>query len=253
VSSDFDYFASQRGPTNAAAPAAPWVPAARASASPWARAADSAWAPPAQLDQRFGSSIGEWQPVSTPQGGQFTPAPRSSRRPLAMIVVLAVAVIAGPAFYISTRTHPVPLPTTLAGLPKLSLPSAQAHELDSDMHSLRSDGVHDVSFGAYGSLSGEQPGLVVVAGRTPSTVPDFNQLAGAVGQVGQVSGVTVAPETLTSGASTFECATITTQGQSIPFCAWQGAHAVLLGFGEQISAQDTADALEQTRLRANLS
>jgi hypothetical protein len=171
---------------------------------------------------------------------------------VAAVAVIVVAAIAGGAFYISTRPHPVPLPATLAGLPKLSLPSAQAHELDSDMHSLRSDGVHDVSFGVYGSLSGGQPGLVVVAGRTPSTVPDFNQLAGAVGQVGQVSGVTVTPQTLTSGASTFECATITSQGQSIPFCAWQGTHAVLLGFGEQISAQDTADALETARLDASL-
>ena len=234
MSSDFDFFASQRGPTNAAAPA-------------------SAWAPAAQLDPRFGSSIGDWQPVSTPQGEQFTAVTRSSRWPLALIVVLVVAVIAGSAFYISTHTNPVPLPTTLAGLPKLSLPSAQAHELDSDMHSLRTDGVHDVSFGVYGSLSGEQPGLVVVAGRTPSTVPEFSQLAEAIGQVGQASGVTVARQTLTSGASTFECATIATQGRSIPFCAWQGTHAVLLGFGEQISAQDTADALEQARLRANLS
>ncbi len=186
-------------------------------------------------------------------GEQFTAVPRSSRWPLAFVAVLVVAVIAGSAFYFSTRTNPVPLPTTLAGLPKLSLPSAQAHELDSDMRSLRSDGVHDVSFGVYGSLSGAQPGLVVIAGRTPSTVPDFTQLAGAVGQVGQAAGVSVAPQTLSSGASTFECATITAQGRSIPFCAWQGTHAVLLGFGEQISAQDTADALEQARLRANLS
>jgi hypothetical protein len=262
VSSDFDFFANQRGPTNAAAPAAPWAPAAPAaqwapaapaSTSPWAPAAGSAWAPPAQRDQRFGSSIDEWQAASTPHGGQFTQAPRSSRRPLAIIAVLAVAAIAGGAFYVLTRTHPVPLPTTLAGLPKLSLTSAQAHELDSDMSSLRSDGVHDVTFGVYGSLSGDQPGLVVVAGRTPSSVPDFNQLAGAIGQIGQVSGATVAPQTLTSGASRFECATITAQGESIPLCAWQGTHAVLLGFGEQVSAQDTADALEQTRLRANLS
>jgi len=251
VSSDFDYFAGQRGPTNAAAPAAPWASAA--PAAPWAPAAASAFAPPAQLDQRFGSSIGEWQPVSTPQGGQFAAVPRSSRWPLALIAMLVVAVIAGSAFSISTRTNPVSLPTTLAGLPKLSLPSAQAHELDSDIHSLRSNGVHDVSFAVYGSLSGAQPGLVVVAGRTQSTAPDFSQLAGAVGQVSQVSGVTVASQTLASGASTFECATITAHGRSIPFCAWQGTRAVLLGFGEQLSAQDTADALEQARLRANLS
>lgn len=252
MSSEFDYFASQRGPTNAAAPAAPWAPAAQASA--WVPAAPvSAWAPSAQPDQRFGPSIGEWQPVSTPRGEEFTAVPRSSRWPLALVAVLVIAVIGGSAFYFSTRKNPVPLPTTLAGLPKLSLPSAQAHELASDVRSLRSDGVHDVSFGVYGSLSGAQPGLVVIAGRTPSTVPDFTQLAGAVGQVGQAAGVSVAPQTLSSGASTFECATITAQGRSIPFCAWQGTHAVLLGFGEQIAAQDTADALEQARLRANLS
>jgi hypothetical protein len=168
-------------------------------------------------------------------------------------VLAVVAAIAGGAYYISTRPHPVPLPATLAGLPKLSLSSEQSHELDSDMHSLRSDGVHDVTFAVYGSLAGGQPGVVIVAGRTPSSIPDFNQLASAVGQVGQDAGITVTPQTLTSGASTFECATISSQGQSIPLCAWQGTHAVLLGFGEQISAQDTADALEQTRLGAGLS
>jgi hypothetical protein len=247
VSSDFDFFAGQRTPPTTAAPSA---------ASAWAPAALSAWAPPAQLDQRFGSTIGEWQPASTPPTAQFAPASRSSRRPLAMVAVvaaLAVVAIAGGVFYISTRTHPVPLPATLAGLPKLSLSSAQAHELDSAKHSLRSDGLHDVSFGVYGTVSERQPGLVVIAGRTSSAVPDFNQLANAMGQVGQVSGVTVTPQTLTSGASTLQCATISAQGQSVPFCAWQGTHALLLGFGEEISAQDTADALEQTRLRANLS
>lgn len=225
MSSDFDFFAGQRAPATPAAPLA-------------------------QQDPRFGSAVGEWAPMST---AQFAPAPRSSRKPLAFIAVLTVvAAIAGAAYYISTRPHPVPLPTTLAGLPKLSLTSEQSHELDSDMHSLRGDGVHDVTFGVYGSLAGSQQGFVVVAGRTPSSVPDFNELASAVGQVGQDAGVTVTPQTLTSGASTFECATITAQGQSIPLCAWQGSHAVLLGFGERISAQDTADALEQTRLGANL-
>jgi hypothetical protein len=235
VSSDFDFFAGQRTPSSAAPAAA------------------SAWAPPAQVDQRFGSTTDAWQPLATPPTGQFAPASRSSRAPLAILAVLAVAAIAGGAFYISTRPHPVPLPATLAGLAKVSLPSAQAHELDSDTHSLRSDGAHDVSVAVYGALSGAQPGLIVIAGRTASTVPDSNQLAGAVGQVGQITGGSVAPQTLTSGASTFECATVSSQSETIRFCAWQGSHAVLLGFGEQISAQDTVDALEQTRLGANLS
>jgi hypothetical protein len=191
--------------------------------------------------------------MSTPPTGQFAPTARSSRRPLVIVAVLVVAALAGGAFYISTRPHPVPLPATLAGLPKLSLSSAQAHELDSAKHSLRNDGLHDVSFGVYGTVSQGQPGLVVIAGRASSNVPDFNQLASAMGQVGQVAGVTVTPQTLTSGASTFQCATISAQGQSVPFCAWQGTHALLLAFGEEITAQDTADALEQTRLRANLS
>ncbi|HEY0869425.1 MAG TPA: hypothetical protein VGD55_03420 [Acidothermaceae bacterium] len=252
MSSDFDFFAGQRTPPTPAAPAAPsaWAPAA---ASPWAAAASTAWAPPIQQDQRFGSTVGEWAPMSTAPTGQFAPAPRSSRKPLTIVAVLAVAAIACGAFYIHTRPHPVPLPAALAGLPKVSLPSAQAHELSSDMHSLRSDGVHDVTFGVYGSLAGGHPAFVVVAGRTRSTIPDFNQLASAVDQVGQDQGVAVTPQTLTSGASTFECATITSQGQSVPLCAWQGTHAVLLGFGAQISVQDTADALEQTRLGANLS
>ena len=235
MSSDFDFFAGQRTPPSA-------VPSGA-----------STWAPPTQQDQRFGSAVGAWQPMSTPTTGQFAPASRSSRTPLAIVAVLAVAAVAAGAFYISTRTRPVPLPATLAGLPKISLPSAQAHELDSARHSLGSDGVHDVSFGVYGTVSAGQPGLVVVAGRTSSTVPDFNQLASALGQAGQVAGVTVTPQTLTSGASTMQCATISAQGQSVPFCAWQGTHALLFGFGEQISAQDTADALEQARLRANLS
>lgn len=246
MSSDFDFFAGQRTPAALVAPATP---------SAWAPAAASAWAPPAQPDQRFGSAVGEWQPMSTPPAGQFAPASRSSRRPFVIAAVVAVlAVIAGGAVYVSSRPHPVPLPAALAGLPKISLPSAQAHAVDSDKHGLGGDGVHDISIGFYFSSDSEPPaGLVVIAGRTASTAPNFSQLAQAVGQVGQAAGITVTPQTLTSGASRMECATISVQGRSTPLCAWQGSHAVLLGYGYMISVQDTADALEQARLHANLS
>ena len=230
MSSNFDFFAGQPAAPTAAAP----------------------WAPVTSVDPRFGGPVGEWQPTLSPPVGQFAPQPRSSRRAFAIVAVVALVAVAGGAFYLSKRSHPVPLPATLAGLPKLSLPKDEAKELNSDTHSLKSDGVHDVAIGAYGALEDGQPGLIAIAGRTSSTIPDFNQLAGAMGQVGQVAGVTVTPQTLTSGASTFLCETISSQGQSISFCVWEGTHALLLAFGEGISAQDTADALEIARLHASL-
>ena len=242
MSSNFDFFAGPPAAPTAAAPPA---------ASAWAPAA-SAWAPVTSVDQRFGSPVGEWQPTLSPPVGQFAPQPRSSRRALAVVAVVALVAAAGGAFYLSKRPHPVPLPATLAGLPKLSLPKDEAHELNSDTSSLKKDGVHDVSIGAYGALADGQPGLIAIAGRTSSTIPDFSQLAGAMGQVGQDNGVTVTPQTLTSGASTFLCETIASQGQSIAFCVWEGTHALLMAFGDGVSAQDTADALEIARLDASL-
>jgi hypothetical protein len=239
VSSDFDFFAGRRTPPTTAA-------------SPWAPATASAWAPAAQPDQRFGSAISEWQPISTPPTGQFAPTVRSSRRPFVIVAALVLIAAAGGAFYISQRTHPVSLPSTLAGMQRVSVPSAEAHDLDSAKHSLANDGLHDVSFGIYGSVSAGQPGLVVIAGRTSSSAPAFNQLTSAMGQAGQVAGISVTPQTVTSGATTLQCATVTAAGQSVPFCEWQGAHAVLFGVGQDMSAQDTADALESARLDASL-
>ena len=110
--------------------------------------------------------------------------------------------------------------------------------------------MHAVSFGLYG---GGQQALIVIAGRTSSDAPDFNQLANAMSLAGQVEGVTVTPQTVTSGATTLQCATVTAQGQSVPFCAWQGAHALLFGVGEGMTVQDTADALELARMDAALN
>jgi hypothetical protein len=249
VSSDFDFFAGQRAASAPAVQASPWAPAAP-PASPWAPPAPSTAAVP--VDQRFGSPVGAWQTVGPPGVGQFAPAARSSRRPLIAVALLAVVAIAGGAFYMTTRPHPIALPATLADLPKLSISSAQAHGLDSAKHGLANDGLHEVSFGVYGTLSAGQPGLVVIAGRTSSNAPDFNQLATAMSQAGQFDGISVTPQTLTSGATTLQCATITAQGESVPLCAWQGTHAVLFGIGQDLSAQDTADALELARLDASL-
>jgi hypothetical protein len=246
VSSDFDFFAGQRAASAPAVQAEPWAP----SASPWAPAAPHT--APGPVDQRFGLPVGEWQPLGPPLVGQFAPAARSSRRPLMAAALLAAVAIAGGAFYVTTRTHPISLPATLADLPKVWISSAQAHGLESAKHGLANDGLHDVSFGVYGTLSAGQPGLVVIAGRTSSNAPDFNQLATALSQAGQFDGISVTPQTLTSGATTLQCETITAQGASVPLCAWQGTHAVLFGIGQDMSAQDTADALELARLDASL-
>ena len=112
--------------------------------------------------------------------------------------------------------------------------------------------MHDVSVGVYGASDASGPGLVVIAARASSGAPDFNQLVGAMGSAGTVAGITVTPQTVTSGITAWRCATIVAQGQSVPFCAWAGSHSVLLGIGQKMSVQDDADALELARLHANL-
>ena len=73
-----------------------------------------------------------------------------------------------------------------------------------------------------------------------------------MGSAGTVAGITVTPQTVTSGVTAWRCATIVARAQSVPFCAWAGSHSVLLGIGQKMSVQDDADALELARLHANL-
>jgi hypothetical protein len=216
VSSNFDFFAGQQAAPTAAAPTA----------------------------------VAPWQPILSPPVEQFAPQPRSSRRALVVVVVVALAAGAAGAVYLSKRAHPVPLPATLAGLPAVSIPKDEAHGFDSAKHNLGSAGVHDVSLRIYGNPG--QQALMVTAGRTSSRAADFNQLANAMGETGQIAGVTVTPHTVTSGTTTLQCATVASQGETVAFCAWQGTHALLFGVGEGMSVQDTADALELARMDAAL-
>jgi hypothetical protein len=178
---------------------------------------------------------------------------RRDRRPWYAVIAVVVIAVTTVAFYVLRSPHPVALPSSLAGMPKMAIPAGQGHDLDVAKKSLSHEGLHDVSVGIYGASDASAPGLVVIAARASSNAPDFNQLVSAMGAAGTIAGITVTPQTVTSGVTTWRCATIVAQGQSVPFCAWAGSHGVLLGVGHTMSVQDDADALEQARLRANLS
>jgi hypothetical protein len=178
---------------------------------------------------------------------------RRDRRPWYAVIAVVVIAVTGIAFFVLRSPHPVPLPSSLAGMPKLAIPAGQGQALDAAKKSLSHEGLHDVALGIYGASDASGPGLVVIAARASSGAPDFNQLVGAMGTAGTVAGITVTPQTVTSGVTAWRCATIVAQGQSVPFCAWAGSHSVLLGIGHAMSVQDDADALELARLRANLS
>src|SRR5450432_110272 len=191
--------------------------------------------------------------LSSPLAMQPLDASRRHRRLLYVVMAIVVVAVSAAAFVVLRVPHPIALPSSLADLPKISIPAALADALATAKHSLGHDGLHDVSVGIYGETVTSPRGLVVIAGRTSSSAPDFNQLVGSMSAAGNVAGVTVTPQTLTSGVTSWRCATIAGQGQSVLFCAWQGAHAVLFGVGRNMSAQDDADALEQARLQASLS
>lgn len=191
--------------------------------------------------------------LSSPFATSAYATSRHDRRPWYAVIFLVVIAVTGIAFYVLRLPHPVALPSSLAGMSKISIPAGQGHELDAAKKSLSHEGLHDVSVGIYGASDASGPGLLVIGARASSSAPDFNQLVGALGAAGTVAGITVTPQTVTSGVTTWRCATIVAQGQSVPFCAWAGSHSILLGVGQSLSVQDDADALEQARLRANLS
>jgi hypothetical protein len=193
--------------------------------------------------------------LSSPFATSVYATSRHDRRPWYVVIAAVVIAVTAIAFSVLRSPHPVVLPSSLAGMPKLTIPSGQRHALDAAKKSLSHEGLHDLSVGVYGASDASGaggPGLVVIAARASSGSPDFDQLAGAMGAAGTVAGITVTPQLVTSGVTAWRCATIVAQGQSVPFCAWAGSHSVLLGIGHAMSVQDDADALELARLRANL-
>jgi hypothetical protein len=244
MSSGFDFFGAPTPPGAPGAPRALGAPGATPVGAPTV----DRWGLPSAGGYPV-SSVDLSSPFAT------SASATSGRRPHLWYAVIAVAVLAvtAVAFYVLRLPHPVALPSSLAGMPKMAVPAGQGLDLDLAKKSLSHEGLHDVSVGIYGASDTSGPGLVVIAARASSNAPDFNQLVGAMGAAGTVAGITVTPQTVTSGVTTWRCATIVAQGQSVPFCAWEGSHGVLLGVGHTMSVQDDADALEQARLRANLN
>lgn len=174
------------------------------------------------------------------------------RRPWYAVIAVVVIAVTAVAFYVLRLPHPVALPSSLAGLQKVHIPAGQGQALDVAKKSLSHEGLHDVSVGIYGASDVSGPGLVVISARASSGVPDFSQLFGAMSSAGAVAGVTVTPQPVTGVITAWRCVTTTAQGQSALVCAWQGSHAVLIGVGRNMSAQDETVALEQVREQDSL-
>lgn len=245
MSSGFDFYGAPSTPGAPGAPGAFGAPGATPVGAPTV----DRWGLPSAGGYNPVSSVDLSSPFAT---SAYATSGRGPRRWYAVIAVVVIAVTAV-GFYVLRQPHPVALPSSLAGMPKMAIPAGQGHDLDVAKRSLSHEGLHDVAVGIYGASDASAAGLVVIAARASSNAPDFNQLVGAIGAGSAVAGVTVTPQTVTSGVTTWRCATILAQGQSVPFCAWEGSHGVLLGVGHTMSVQDDADALEQVRLRANLS
>jgi hypothetical protein len=268
MSNDFDFYGN--GGRAAATPSAPRAPGPGPAPVPVLGAAPvPGYGQPAAVD-RWGMPVAE---VATAPMQAFAPAQTSwpaayqtapavslgmpptapSRRRAIVAVVVAVAVAAGAAaVYLSRTPHTIPLPPSLAGLSKISLKSiGSSGDFSATKKKLATTGVHDASFAVYGE---PQSGLdlVVIAGHTSSSAPDFGQVVSAANSTGQISGIAITPAAVTSGASTFQCATLSVGTQAASLCEWQGLHAVLFGVAEGLSTQDTADALEVARSAANL-
>jgi len=178
MSSGFDFFGA---PNTPGAPGAPSAPSAFGApgATPVGAPTVDRWGLPSAGGYPV-SSVDLSSPFATSADAT------SGRRSRLWYAVIAVVVIAVTAvgFYVLRLPHPVALPSSLAGMPKMAIPAGQGHDLDLAKKSLSHEGLHDVSVGIYGASDASEPGLVVIAARASSNAPDFNQLVGAMGAAG---------------------------------------------------------------------
>jgi hypothetical protein len=245
MSNEFDYFGNALPQAGAQQPAAGNSPYATLHAfAPPPTAPQYGYTPNphasnAFATNNFGTPITTFPPpVSTQQ-----PA-RSSRRPLVVLALVVIAAGTAAGISLTQRTHPIAMPSSLAGLPKADLHSVAA-EIKSTKKKLSQTGIHDVSVAIYGDDAGGSgtQALAVIAGHSASGVADFSQLASAM-NAAQVAGVSVTPNVVTVGSATFQCQTIAALGSSIGACEWQTPTTILFAVGQGLTTSDTAAALD---------
>ncbi len=264
MSNGYDYYAggsperTQPGMNPAAGAGQSYAPAYAAAPA----YAPPAYAPPAYAPPAYPGGISSGPPgpgaATWPPGpsawAPAAPPPQQRKRPWLAIVAVVVAVSLGGGVYTyATASHPLGMPATVAGLPKIDRsqwPTAVKQETDKAVKEFQSAGARNVAIGVYGGVTSA---FVAVAGRVSGTMPAVEGQQFLNGVSVGAAGSSLTATTVQSGASTYECATTNAAGQLVAACMLTGHHLLLLGVGVSLDAQATADGLEQIRFADGLT
>lgn len=223
--------------------------------------------PPPGTD-RFGMPTASYAPPVTAQAPPFAgatyptptwqqpvpPSPsKTNRLWFAIASCTVVAAVAAVAFAFFHSSGSVPLPSTVAGFPKVhNLPTSVETEIQQMRHQLAKNHLKDATAGVYGDLDGRD-GMLVVAARVDGRTLDMAQISAAFDSgAGQLGGNTVSGK-VTSGSTQFECIWQRPGGAQVTMCIWVSGHSYLFGNGFGMDVQSTADALAGVKDYASLN
>ena len=201
-----------------------------------------------------------WPPVTPPGFPASPPAPpplwSSRKRLLVLVAVVVIAAVATSLFFLVNRSHPIRLPASAAGLPAVAqLPSAQRHDIKEMEKQLAKAHVHDIRTAVYldsASNSGPNTGLVVVGGHLDGSSQTLQQTSTQLATVLAGSSIGLSQAEVAAGGTTFQCLWAGANGHVVSACYWWSATAMVMGFGIDMDAEQTADALGGVRTYAGL-
>lgn len=239
MSDGYDFFGTSV-PSHAATPLRTWPPAASVGTT----AGPPAAGPPA-------ASVG------TAPGPPAPPPRRLSRKALlTLVAVVVVAAVATSVVFMANRSHPIRLPASAAGLPAVThLPSAQRHDIKEMEKQLAKAHVRDIHTALYldgASNSGLARGLVIVGGHTGGSSQTLQQASTQLATALAGSSTGLSQAEVAAGGTTFQCLWAGASGHVVSACYWWSSTAMLMGFGIDMDAEQTADALGGVRTYAGL-
>ena len=243
MSNGYDFFGTTVG---SGAP-----PSSAAAAGPAAAPVDR-WGMPVTAGTQATPPPPGYPPAGfAPTAWQQPPAKQSKNVWLAIGgIVLAAALAAGALLYV-TRSRPISLPPTVAGMTEITTltSSDKADIKNAEKELAKRAHIHDISSRLYGDVN--TGGYFILAGRingAETTLADVeNQVAAAAG-----AGTNFSSGAVSSGSSDFECVWASPSGHDVSVCFWWSNHSVLVGEGLGFDAQSTADALAQAKTYAGL-
>lgn len=219
----------------------------------------------------FGTSVSSqaatplrtWPPVTSVGSPARLPAPpprRSVRKPMVLVVAVVVAAVAASVFFLMNRSHPIRLPASAAGLSAVTdLPSAQRHDIKEMEKQLAKAHVHDIRTAVYldsassaGQNTGLNTGLLVVGGHLDGSSQTLQQASTQLATVLAGSSIGLSQAEVAAGGATFQCLWAGANGHVVSACYWWSNTAMVMGFGIDMDAEQTADALGGVRTYAGL-